>query len=234
MQILSITSQKGGVGKTTLTMNLAIASASDGVPTIVFDVDPQASAMTWYDRRIANGHPEEPKVMSIQPARLVHEIRLAKEQGYKLAIIDTPPNVQSEQVHISQAGTLVLIPVQPSIIDLDAVRISIGLVNNGDRPGAVVLNGCQARRTKDGKVIEASTTLEAKNLIESELEFPVAPQTICDRVDYKYSPIDGLGVLEYEPDGKATQEIKNLWAWVKASLAQIKKGEAPERKVANG
>ncbi|MEO1538469.1 MAG: ParA family protein, partial [Pseudomonadota bacterium] len=55
MQIVSITSQKGGVGKTTLAYNLAIAAAADGVPSILFDLDPQASAYAYHQRRLRAG-----------------------------------------------------------------------------------------------------------------------------------------------------------------------------------
>ena len=226
MQILAITSQKGGVGKTTLTMNLAIAAAANGVPTIVFDLDPQASAMSWYDRRVANGHPDQPKVVSIQAVRLPHELKNAISDGYELAIIDTPPNVSGEAVHIAQAGDLILIPVQPSILDLDAVRTSISISKQSDRPAVAVMNGCQHRRKVIGQgIVEASTTQESRRLIEEDLEFPVLSQTICDRVDYKYSAIDGLGVIEYEPDGKASEEIISLWKLIHAALKDIRKQE---------
>ena len=222
MQILSITSQKGGVGKTTLAMNLAIAAASSGVPTIVFDLDPQASAMAWYDRRLANGNADQPKTVSIQPVRLPTELKAAMSDGYQLAIIDTPPNVSGNAVHIAQAGDLILIPVQPSILDLDAVRVSIEIAKSSGRPGAAVLNTCQPRRFSGGKNVESATTQEARSLVEEDLGFSIAQQTICDRVDYKYSAIEGLGVIEYEPEGKAAEEIMSLWGWVKNSLDEIK------------
>lgn len=233
MQILSITSQKGGVGKTTLTMNLAIAAASSGVPTVVFDLDPQASAMSWYDRRLANGNPNQPKVVSIQAARLPHELKNAIADGYALAIIDTPPNVSGNAVHIAAAGDVVLIPVQPSIVDLDAVRVSIEIAKGTKRPAAVVLNTCPPRRFSGGANVEAAVTEEARAMIEGDLEFPVVPQTICNRADYKHSAIEGLGVIEYDPEGKAADELTGLWAWVKNAL-NTEKNITTLKEVVNG
>lgn len=228
MQILSVTSQKGGVGKTTITMNLAIAAASTGVPTVVFDLDPQASAMSWYDRRLANENPDQPKVVSIQPARLPHELKNAISDGYQLAIIDTPPNVSGNAIHIAAAGDVVLIPVQPSIVDLDAVQVSIEIAKGTGRPAAIVLNTCPPRRFSGGANKEAAVTEEARRTIEEDLDFPVVPQTICNRADYKNSAVAGLGVIEWDPEGKAADELMSLWDWVKDALDQVKASETKE------
>lgn len=226
MQILSITSQKGGVGKTTLAMNLAIAAAHDKTPTVVFDLDPQASATGYHDRRIANGHDDQPKVFSIQPVRLPQELKAAMDDGYKLAIIDTPPNVSGNAVHISQAGDLILIPAQPSAMDLDAVRVSIEIARAADRPAAVILNECKAF---------GSLTTEARELIEGAFEFPVLEQTIGDRVAFIHAATSGQGVIESEPSSKAADEIKAVWKWVKSALKEVKQTEStPMKEAANG
>ncbi|MEM6898656.1 MAG: ParA family protein [Pseudomonadota bacterium] len=225
MQILSITSQKGGVGKTTLAMNLAIAAAHDKTPTVVFDLDPQASAAGYHDRRIANGHDDQPKVFSIQAARLPHELKAAMEDGYKLAIIDTPPNVSGNAVHISQAGDLILIPARPTALDLDAIRVSIEIARAAERPAAVVLNVCKPLGTLKE---------EARELITSNFEFPVLESDIGDRVAFIHAATEGLGVIENEPGSKAAIEIKALWKWVKAALKDVKKSETQQKEVVNG
>ncbi|MEL7112057.1 MAG: ParA family protein [Pseudomonadota bacterium] len=226
MQILGITSQKGGVGKTTLAMNLAVAASGTGTPTIVFDLDPQASAMGYYDRRVSGGGADQPKVVSIQAVRLPQELKSAMEEGYELAIIDTPPNVSGNAVHISQAGDLILIPAQPSALDLDAIQISIDIVKQSGRPGAVILNRCKPH----GTIAE-----EAQQLIEQRFQFPVVPQIIGDRVAYNYAATSGQGVLESEPSSKAGEEIAALWKWVSKALTDVKRAdEATLKEVANG
>lgn len=227
MQILSITSQKGGVGKTTLAMNLAVAAAADGLPCIVFDLDPQASATGYYDRRVANEFPDQPKVLSIQPVRLPQELQAALSDGYKLAIIDTPPNVSGNAVHISQAGDLILIPVRPSALDLDAVRVSIEIARASERPSAAILTQCKARSPQ---------TDEARAVIETDLAFPVLSQIIGDRVAYTYAATTGEGVIESEPDSKAAEEITAVWKWAKSALKKIKSEETNTdmKEAANG
>lgn len=237
MQILSITSQKGGVGKTTLAMNLAVAAAASGTPTIVFDLDPQTSAMKYYDRRIANGGDEQPIVASIQMARLPHELKAAIDDGYELAIVDTPPNVSGNAVHIAQAGDLILIPVEPSAIDLDAIQVSIEIARLSGRPGYAVLNLTDPPyKDKDsGEFKPTQETLMAQTIIEEQFEFPVAPQFIARRKPIKSAAITGQGVLEIDPKGNGTAEIQALWKWVKASLKAVQKEDAAaERKAANG
>lgn len=216
MNILAITSQKGGVGKTTLSFNLGVAAAASGVPTIIFDLDPQITATKYHDRRLANGGAEQPKVVSIQAARLPNELKAAMSDGYGLAILDTPPNVTGDTLHISQAGDLILIPVQPSMLDLDAIGSTIEIAKISGRPSAAVLNSCRH---------QGSLTEEARNLIEGSLEFPVVPQTIGDRVAFVHAATAGQSVIEYEPEGKAASEIMTLWKWVESSIAEIKQGD---------
>lgn len=147
------------------------------------------------------------------------------EDGYKLAIIDTPPNVSGNAVHISQAGDLILIPAQPSAMDLDAIKVSIDIAKTAGRPGAVVLNECKPF---------GSLTNEAKELIEGSLEFPVLVQTVGDRVAFIHAATSGQGVLETEPSSKAAEEISGLWKWVKKSLKDIKASESNVKEAANG
>lgn len=226
MQILAITSQKGGVGKTTLTMNIAIAAAMDGVPTKIFDVDRQASAARYYDRRIENGFDTQPEVVSLQVARLPNELKKAMDEGYELAIIDTPPNVEADAVHIAKAGDMILIPVRPSSIDLEAIVNSIDIVNFANRPGTVVLNTTQHFGTM---------TEDARELVDSTFKFPVAPVDVGQRTAFVHAATMGQGVMEYEPSGKAASEVKELWAWIKKELKKIKKEEAKQAKeTANG
>jgi chromosome partitioning protein len=77
MKVLAIQSQKGGAGKTTLAINLAVAAEQAALATIVLDLDPQASAMGWRDSRTA----ETPAVVSIVPARLPASLQAAKQGG---------------------------------------------------------------------------------------------------------------------------------------------------------
>ena len=88
MKIVAIISQKGGAGKTTLAVHLATAAASAGHTAAIIDLDPQATAASWGDRR-ATGAPE---VISGQAARLPALVNAARENGADFLVLDTAPN----------------------------------------------------------------------------------------------------------------------------------------------
>ena len=90
MDVIAIVAQKGGTGKTTLAVSLAVAGERDGCTGAIVDLDPQASASNWGDRREA----DSPVVVSAQPARLGYVLGAAKEQGAELLLIDTPPRAE--------------------------------------------------------------------------------------------------------------------------------------------
>ena len=87
MHIITLAAQKGGVGKTTLAVNLAVAAEAAGIKTALFDLDPQESATAWSERRTA----ESPHVEPISARRLDQAIDAAEANGFGLTIIDTPP-----------------------------------------------------------------------------------------------------------------------------------------------
>lgn len=226
MKILAVHSQKGGVGKTTLAMNLAVAASASGTPTVVIDVDPQASAAAYHDRRLANGGSEQPKVTATPLARVPQAIAAAEAEGYELLILDTPPNIVGDTLTIAQAAHVVMIPAKPSMLDLSAIQKSTSIVTMAGQRGFVVLNECKAF----GELPD-----QARGLIEGDLSFPVAKQTIGSRVAFVHAANEGKGVIETEPGSKAANEIKSLWAYVKKALktAPVPK-EVGERQVANG
>jgi chromosome partitioning protein len=90
MQTLSIIAQKGGTGKTTLVLSIAVAAHAAGKTTLIIDLDPQASACKWGDRRPG----EPPTVIDAQPARLANALEKAAQAGVDLVIIDTPARIE--------------------------------------------------------------------------------------------------------------------------------------------
>ena len=156
MKTLALIAQKGGVGKTTIAVNLAVAA---GVQTALFDLDQQESAVIWSDRR----KEELPHVEFLTERRLPDGLQAAERQGFALAIIDTPPAAGPQAYTAAQSADLVLIPCRPSLIDLDAIRRTAQLIKAADVSAFVVLNAAP----------HSATTLldDARAIVEARRPF---------------------------------------------------------------
>jgi chromosome partitioning protein len=125
MQIIALISQKGGVGKTTLCIHLATAFVADGYNTLLLDLDPQASAAEWKDARES----EEPAVLAVPPSRLPKVIEEARKIGTDIMIIDTAPHSEGTALDAARVADVVLVPCQPSIMDIRAMRKTVDLLS---------------------------------------------------------------------------------------------------------
>jgi len=126
MKVLAIVSQKGGAGKTTLATHLAVAAETHGLSTALFDLDQQASAALWSDRR-GEGFPA---VVPAQAPRLAGLIEQARQKGADLVILDTPPEASAVAVEAVRHADACLIPCRPSGLDLAAIPASILIAKN--------------------------------------------------------------------------------------------------------
>jgi chromosome partitioning protein len=115
VKTIALIAQKGGVGKTTLAVNLAVAS---GLRTAIFDLDQQESAAIWTDRRKS----DQPHVEFLTERRLSDALKAAERGMFELSIIDTPPAAGPQAYTAAQAADLILIPCRPSLVDLDAIK----------------------------------------------------------------------------------------------------------------
>lgn len=200
MQVIAIISQKGGAGKTTLALNLAVASEMVGQPAAIFDLDPQASSMGWKDSRVE----EYPAVVSLHSARITHYLNTARQSGAKLVIFDTAPHSQKDALEAAQVSDLILIPCKPSLVDLRAISSSVKIAQLAGKPVVTILTQTQAR---------GSLTNEAAEAIKS-YEVELAPMTIGNRMAFVHAFTAGKGVLEIEPQSKASEEITALFSFV--------------------
>lgn len=195
-----ILSQKGGAGKTTLALHLAVAAELAGQAAAVIDLDPQASATGWKDSRKAN----TPAVVSAQAARLPSVLEAAKQAGAKLAIIDTAPHSENSALMAARVGDLILIPCRPAILDLRAITTTIDVVRLAGKPAYVVLNSVPPRGTLADEAQAA--------ICNSGVE--VCPVRIGQRASYMHALTVGQTAQEHEPDGKAAEEIKQIYMWM--------------------
>src|SRR5512132_4344539 len=123
MRTIAIISQKGGAGKTTLAVHLAGYTEQRGLTTAVIDLDPQATAAKWGDRR----EEVQPEVISAQAARLPQLLTTAREGGADLTIIDTAPNSDSPALAAAKAADLIILPCRPATLPLDAPRTTVDM-----------------------------------------------------------------------------------------------------------
>jgi chromosome partitioning protein len=200
MRTIALINQKGGVGKTTVALHLAAAFWQHGCNTLILDLDPQASAAEWHDARSV----EMPHVESIQPARLAKVVEHAREIATGVLILDTAPHAEATAIEAARCADLVLVPCQPSIMDLRAMRKTIELLKLVKVPAFAILNGVPAH----GVVAD-----EAAEMIETGLGLPVCPIRLGDRVAYNRCLISGQTAQEFEPHGKAAREIGQLHTW---------------------
>ena len=202
MDVIAIVAQKGGAGKTTLAVSLAVAAERSGSTVAIIDLDPQSSVSNWGDRREA----DSPVVVSAQPARLGYVLSAAKEQGADLLLIDTPPRAEQAAMAAARAADLILIPCRPSIYDLETVATTVELVRYaGNKPFAIVLTGVPTRGPKRKQATE----------VLKSADLPVCPMVFGYRAAFDHASSLGLNAQEYEPNGKAADEIKLVYKFIR-------------------
>ena len=200
MDIIAIIAQKGGTGKTTLALSLAVAAQQAGRTTAVIDLDPQASACHWSDRRKA----DRPAIVSAQPARLVQILQAAEESGADLVVIDTPPRAERAALDAVRVADLVLVPCRPSIFDLETFSTTLDLIavaGGGSKLLVGVLNAVPPRGKKRQQAEQAL----------KELNVTVCPEAFGSRIAFDHAHTLGLSAQEYEPGGKAAAEINSVY-----------------------
>ena len=200
MKTIAIISRKGGAGKTTLAIHLATAAEAAGITTAIFDLDPQASAAIWADRR--DGKP--PAVLPAQAPRLPALLAQAAKQEAGLVILDTAPHDDGIAGEAATQADAILIPCRPSSLDLDAIGASVRLARSTGRPAYVVINAAPAQGTETG---EAMTALTAAGVT-------VSPVVIHQRKALASFIQQGGSAGEAEPKGKAADEINKLFLWI--------------------
>jgi chromosome partitioning protein len=201
MDVIAVIAQKGGTGKTTLTLSLAVAAQRAGKVTAIIDLDPQATASNWSDRR----QMDTPVVVSTQPARLPHVLKSAEESGAALVFIDTPPRAEQTALAAAKAANVILIPCRPAIYDLETIATTLELIRiAGDRPMAVILNGVPPRGSKRE---------QAEDVIR-ELGLVVCPASFGVRAAFSDAGVLGQTAQEYDPEGKADFETREVYKFV--------------------
>ncbi len=200
MRIVTVASQKGGSGKTTLARNIAVVGAAYPYTVALLDTDPQGSLTDWWNRR-----GKEAPALVRYDGDAVSILKRLRQAGEGLVVVDTPPSVHGFVQSIIDLSDLVLVPVRPSPDDLAAVKATLRLLDG--RPWAFVLTQVKAR---------TRLVLEAARVLRQAGE--LVPVQISDRVEYAMSAASGLGVTESEPRGAAAAEIHLLLSYILRQL----------------
>ena len=206
MHILTLASQKGGSGKTSLAASLAVAAAEDGETVAAIDTDPQGSLAAWGRRRRS----QEIIVEAAEPARVRQAVDRAKSAGASLAIVDTPGIFGAGVAVALQDADFVLVPVKPSILDVEAARPTVEQLQTLRKPFGLVLNQCLT--SSQGRTLDAATALVRAGTL--------APCMVALRADFLDAMTAGQGVTETASRGKAAAEVRLLWAWIKGRMEE--------------
>jgi chromosome partitioning protein len=204
MDILTIASQKGGTGKSTLAAHLAVeAEHTVAGPVAIADVDPQGSLADWWNQRAADTQ----AFAAVEIDHLAAHMARLRRQSINLVIIDTPPALLETIRAAIAVADLVLIPARPSPHDLRAVGVIAEMAEQVSKLFCFVVNGAASR---------SRIALEARDALAQH--GPVAPVTIHQRVDFAASMVDGRTVGELNPQSRSAQELAQLWNYVRDHL----------------
>ena len=204
MKTIALVTQKGGSGKSSLAIGLAVAAQQEGERVFLLETDKQGTVTSWGLRRAA----EEPGMDRVSGGpELEKALRLLEREGYSLAIIDTAGTHSVTVTAAIRLADLCLIPARPSPADIEAANPTLEAIRKLGRPFAFVLNQTPSRSFR---LSEAARALDRWGVL--------AQPHMVQRNDHQDALGAGLGVTEFAPDGKAAGEIRALWAWVKTCM----------------
>ena len=206
---ITVAQQKGGAGKSTISAQLAVAYAHAGMKVGVVDIDPQGSLAMWFEVRKMLVDQAGGGITFLQASgwRLSTELDRMK-RDLDLILVDSPPHAETDVRIAVRAADLILVPMQPTPLDLWATQPTLDLAKKEKSAAIVVFN----RTPPKGKLVDA---VKAKIL---QADLPVADTVLGNRVAFAASMMEGKGVVESNPRHAATREIKALAAEIGAKL----------------
>ena len=200
-RIITVAQQKGGTGKTTVAAHLAVALLRRGKSVAILDVDPQGSLGQWFEAR-EQRLGEDATGLRFRTASGWGARREARDlaRDYEFVVVDTPPKSDSEARPAIEAASLVVIPVQPTPVDVWSTDSTLALIARERVNGLLVINRVNQRARLAAEMIAAIRGLGCV----------AANAQLGNRVSFAASMGQGGTVLELEPRGKAAREVEDL------------------------
>ena len=219
MRTVAMVTQKGGSGKSTLAACLAVVAQEAGERVFLIDMDPQKSLTKWAHRRGDKSMPVE----TVSAAKLPDALAALAKGQVTLVIIDTPATDTPASDAAMRGADLCLIPARPTIFDIWSSEVTRGKLKTLSKDYAFVLNQCPAMRESQ-RVLDGAAALESMGGLLRPL--------VASRVAYQEAAREGMGTTEIEPDGKAADEMRTLWASLKRRLSRAKTAEKSAKRIA--
>lgn len=201
MAIIAFLNQKGGVGKSTLSIHVATALALRGGRVLLVDADPQHSALDWQEAR------EEEPLFSVVgiPTKALHRDVAIQAKTHDYIVIDGPPRVNELARAAILAADIVMIPVQPSPLDVWAAKEIIDLIHEA----TVFKPNLKAVFAVNRKIVNTAIGRDVAHAL-AEYDIPVLTAIVSQRVAFAESIATGSTVLEQDPTNQAATEINTL------------------------
>jgi chromosome partitioning protein len=211
MKVISFVTQKGGSGKSTLCVSLAVAAQEAGRSVCILEIDRQATITDWYAQREEGKGPE---VAQVAAERLDETITKIKAGAYDYVFIDTPGVDNPGTTGAIRVSDLCLVPCRPTPADLRAFLPTVQAIHRLGKEFAFVLNQAPP---KSYRVRDTAAGLKSIGVL--------AETIMVMRNDHQDALGVGLGVTEFNPAGQAADEIRQLWKWVdnrKKDITRVK------------
>jgi chromosome partitioning protein len=211
MSIIAVVNQKGGTGKTTVATNLAALFAHEKTEVLLVDADPQGSALEWQRDRPA--HLPQVSVIGLPAPNLHREIPRLQAK-YPVILIDGGGRVTATARATVAVADFLLVPTMASIPDARSTQhffqevVEEVAAITGRVSGAILFT-----MVKTGTVFNISGQGSIK-----DLGYPVLDTTLSHRITYQEAIAQGMSVVEYDPRGKAAEEVQALFRELQEGL----------------
>jgi chromosome partitioning protein len=199
--IITIAQHKGGAGKTSLAAHLAATwSVDKGRRVALLDLDPQKSLTHWFQMRCEKmGDDNTMSLCASQGWRVQAELTRAKRDT-DVIVIDSPGRDDLGTRTAVRAADIVVMPVQPSPIDVWASKPTLEMIAKEGTPALIVLNRLPSRaKLTDHLIVDLKRGT-----------VPIARSALGNRISFASSLVEGKGITETEPHSVAAAEIKLL------------------------